>query len=64
MGRPHANSAELAGIAAVNRLTPEVLLRAYAVGMFPMAERRDDDTLYWIDPEKSCRSMSFGCPGV
>ena len=52
MGRPHANSAELAGIAAVNRLTPEVLLRAYAVGMFPMAERRDDDTLYWIDPEK------------
>jgi leucyl/phenylalanyl-tRNA--protein transferase len=33
-------------------LTPEILLRAYAVGLFPMAERRDDPTLYWIDPEK------------
>ena len=33
-------------------LTPEILLRAYSVGLFPMAERRDDDTLYWIDPEK------------
>lgn len=33
-------------------LNPEILLRAYAVGLFPMAERRDDQTLYWIDPEK------------
>jgi leucyl/phenylalanyl-tRNA--protein transferase len=33
-------------------LTPEILLRAYSVGLFPMAERRDDPTLYWIDPEK------------
>jgi leucyl/phenylalanyl-tRNA--protein transferase len=33
-------------------LNPEILLRAYAVGLFPMAERRDDETLYWIDPEK------------
>ena len=33
-------------------LSPETLLRAYAVGLFPMAERRDDSTLYWIDPEK------------
>ena len=32
-------------------LTPETLLRAYAVGMFPMAENRGDTTLYWIDPE-------------
>lgn len=36
----------------MSRLTPELLLRAYAVGLFPMAERRDDPTLYWIDPEK------------
>jgi len=36
----------------VSKLTPELLLRAYAVGLFPMAERRDDPTLYWIDPEK------------
>lgn len=27
-------------------------MRAYAVGLFPMAERHDDETLYWIDPEK------------
>lgn len=33
-------------------LSPEILLRAYAVGLFPMAEKRDDSTLYWIDPEK------------
>lgn len=33
-------------------LTPEILLRAYAVGLFPMAEHREDPTLYWIDPEK------------
>ncbi|MBT5413629.1 MAG: leucyl/phenylalanyl-tRNA--protein transferase [Rhodospirillaceae bacterium] len=32
-------------------LTPELLLQAYSVGIFPMAENRDDPTLYWIDPE-------------
>lgn len=31
-------------------LTPELLLRGYANGIFPMAETRDDDTLFWIDP--------------
>ena len=36
----------------MSTLTTEVLLRAYSVGLFPMAERRDDPTLYWIDPEK------------
>ncbi len=36
----------------MNNLTPETLLRAYAVGLFPMAEHRDDQTLYWVDPEK------------
>jgi leucyl/phenylalanyl-tRNA--protein transferase len=34
------------------RLTPEILLRAYAEGLFPMAERRGDTTLYWISPDK------------
>ena len=34
------------------RLTPELLLRAYAEGLFPMAERRGDPTLYWISPDK------------
>ena len=36
----------------MTKLTPEILLRAYAVGLFPMAERRNDPTLFWIDPEK------------
>jgi leucyl/phenylalanyl-tRNA---protein transferase len=34
------------------RLTPEIVLRAYAEGLFPMAERRDDPALYWVSPEK------------
>lgn len=35
-----------------SRLTPELLLAAYARGMFPMAERRDDPNLFWVMPEK------------
>lgn len=33
-------------------LTPEILLRAYAEGLFPMAEQRDDPTLFWVSPEQ------------
>src|SRR5579862_6926842 len=33
------------------RLTPEILLAAYAVGVFPMAESADDPELFWVDPE-------------
>ncbi len=32
-------------------LTPELLLRAYAVGIFPMAESRRDPQVHWIDPD-------------
>ena len=32
-------------------LTPEILLRAYAVGLFPMAETADDPDVFWVDPE-------------
>jgi leucyl/phenylalanyl-tRNA--protein transferase len=32
-------------------ITPEVLLKAYACGIFPMAESADDPTLYWIEPD-------------
>lgn len=32
-------------------VTPELLLRAYAAGLFPMAERREDASLFWVDPE-------------
>lgn len=31
-------------------VTPELLLRAYRIGLFPMAERRDADRLHWLDP--------------
>jgi leucyl/phenylalanyl-tRNA---protein transferase len=32
-------------------ITPEVLLRAYACGIFPMAESAEDPTLFWVEPE-------------
>jgi leucyl/phenylalanyl-tRNA--protein transferase len=32
-------------------LTPELLLRAYAHGYFPMAQSRDNAELFWLDPE-------------
>jgi leucyl/phenylalanyl-tRNA---protein transferase len=32
-------------------LTPELLLRAYAAGLFPMAESAEDPDLFWIDPD-------------
>lgn len=32
-------------------ITAEVLLKAYAVGIFPMAESAEDPGLYWIEPE-------------
>ncbi len=33
-------------------ITPEVLLKAYACGIFPMAESAEDPALYWIEPER------------
>jgi len=37
---------------AVVDITPEVLLKAYACGIFPMAESADDPAIYWIEPEQ------------
>jgi leucyl/phenylalanyl-tRNA---protein transferase len=37
---------------ALIEITPEVLLKAYACGIFPMAESADDPALFWIEPEK------------
>ena len=34
------------------RLTAEDLLRAYAAGIFPMAEARDDPAIHWVDPRR------------
>lgn len=31
-------------------LTPELLLRAYSVGIFPMAESRAAGSIFWVDP--------------
>ncbi|MGD9741412.1 MAG: leucyl/phenylalanyl-tRNA--protein transferase [Dongiaceae bacterium] len=33
-------------------ITPDMLLRAYACGVFPMAESRDDPEIHWIDPRQ------------
>jgi leucyl/phenylalanyl-tRNA--protein transferase len=33
-------------------LSPEILLRAYASGIFPMAETADDPELFWVDPKR------------
>jgi leucyl/phenylalanyl-tRNA--protein transferase len=33
-------------------ITPQVLLKAYACGIFPMAESAEDHALYWIEPER------------
>lgn len=32
-------------------ITPQVLLRAYACGIFPMAETADDPDMFWVEPE-------------
>jgi leucyl/phenylalanyl-tRNA--protein transferase len=34
------------------QITPELMLRAYRAGLFPMAETRNGDRLYWLDPER------------
>ncbi|MFQ5437495.1 MAG: leucyl/phenylalanyl-tRNA--protein transferase [Paracoccaceae bacterium] len=36
-------------------ITPELLLRAYASGLFPMAESRESDDIFWVEPE--CRGI-------
>lgn len=33
-------------------LTSDILLRTYAAGIFPMAESADDQTLFWVDPDR------------
>ena len=36
----------------VSDITPDTLLRAYAQGIFPMAEGRDDPAIHWVDPRR------------
>jgi leucyl/phenylalanyl-tRNA--protein transferase len=37
---------------ASSEVTPELLLRAYACGIFPMSESADDPSLFWVEPEQ------------
>jgi leucyl/phenylalanyl-tRNA---protein transferase len=37
---------------SLEELTPEILLRAYAMGIFPMSDGRDDPEIHWIDPRR------------
>ena len=34
----------------MSRLDPRLLLQGYATGIFPMADSRDADELYWVEP--------------
>lgn len=33
-------------------ITPDVLMQAYAVGVFPMSEHQDDPEIFWVDPRQ------------
>src|SRR5688572_27586661 len=35
----------------MSTITPQILLKAYAAGIFPMAESAEDNALYWVEPE-------------
>ena len=35
-----------------DEITPDILLRAYAMGIFPMSDGRDDREIHWIDPRR------------
>ena len=37
--------------ARTTAITPELLLQAYSIGLFPMAESATDERLFWVDPE-------------
>jgi leucyl/phenylalanyl-tRNA--protein transferase len=32
-------------------LTPEILVRAYSAGVFPMSESRNDPSIFWVEPK-------------
>ena len=37
---------------SATEITSDILLQAYAVGIFPMADSADDDRLFWVEPER------------
>lgn len=38
--------------AAAEPIDPDLLLRAYSVGVFPMADSRDATDIFWVEPKK------------
>ena len=49
---PLPNTSPNRHLAAMTLLDPDLLLRAYAIGMFPMADSRDAPDIYWVEPRK------------
>ena len=39
-------------VSTASALTPELLVRAYAAGIFPMADDADDPDVFWVDPRR------------
>lgn len=39
-------------LAEVQPLNPDLLLSAYAQGIFPMADARDAEEIYWVEPKR------------
>jgi leucyl/phenylalanyl-tRNA--protein transferase len=50
-----ADSSTIANMKTAPRkfeLTADILLRAYSIGVFPMAESRDAKDLFWVEPQE------------
>ncbi len=50
--RPGPRPDTEAAVPMSQAITPELLLKAYAAGIFPMAEGRDDPEVFWVDPRR------------
>merc|ERR1711965_277883 len=50
-GHPTSGAVSSPGTSGMH-LTPDLLLRAYVCGIFPMAESGDKPELYWVDPDR------------
>lgn len=48
VARPHGRAI----LPSVSSLDPDILLRAYSVGVFPMADSRQAPDIYWVEPRK------------
>lgn len=42
------------GVSPKHLLTPDILIRAYSMGIFPMSESRNDPSTYWVKPKIRC----------